>query len=470
MKNRILALGLIFAFIVVCFTPIPVKANVTEAQITIYGTVKKDIENLSNIFEYKDDEGNLATLGYEVYNNLTIDLQKIQLERQFENASVSGVFLGATELDKTVELLQDANGIRYLLLKGKNNTALTAETWYTVSLTDTVDKQIDNDYYVIVSAIPTALSGSNSLEILRASVEFRIYDSYLNKYQIKIEFDPDYSNMQIMTVIPRPGYDYAVSVFLNSSKFRVFQMKIQDILDAVSSGTKLSKLFEVYYYVTAYTATTISDSSIEFAGEFRYAILSEKLFTINGYVVNGTTLSIPATKTLTSTLNITKIADVQIPFEWIPEPEKYFDVDDYIASYEWRPILPDDSELSFSNVALNFTKPKGKVLELYVNAQDYLDKIASAENGTDVTLLSSISAGTQYFIDCKVQYDCDDFLEIAEKEPSPSFWQAPLAWLAYKFWGVVLVIFNAIGLTGAVIYAKKQKAKSKLKNKLKDLK
>ena len=145
-------------------------------------------------------------------------------------------------------------------------------------------------------------------------------------------------------------------------------------------------------------------------------------------------------------------------------------VDDYIVSYEWRPILPDDSELSFSNVALNFTKPKGKVLELYVNAQDYLDKIANAENSTDVTLLSSISAGTQYFIDCNVQYDCDDFLEIAEKEPSPSFWQAPLAWLAYKFWGVVLVIFNAIGLTGAVIYAKKQKAKSKLKNKLKDLK
>ena len=76
----ILTILLVFAFMFgeVNFVA---AATVTEPSIEIYGDLTKDVKT-DNILEYSTDEGDLLTLDYEVRGNLTIDLLKIQLEKQ----------------------------------------------------------------------------------------------------------------------------------------------------------------------------------------------------------------------------------------------------------------------------------------------------------------------------------------------------------------------------------------------------
>ena len=360
----------------------------------ITGILTKDVVDLTNIFKYTDENGAEQTLPYAVDadRNISFVVTMIELEKQFENATTVSTE-GSTALSATVDLLRDSNYISYLLFKVTNNTALSASTWYNQYFSNSIDELVDNNYYVIYIAKLEALSGDIVAYSLILKLKF--YDEFANEREIWLRLGSSYDL-----------YEDTSGALVHSqlaSNSTIIQIKLDDVITSLGKSWTLTKLVEITYYLSFKTNTTLS-SNYEIAAMIYTAIISQKEFKINDIVVNDTkTLEFKATKTITSTLEINKIADVSIPFEYIPEPERAFDANNFAAKYDWLFSLPDDDALIFSSVVANVTLGDlddytANISYFYVSGTDYKQTLQNQKYYS-----FAVSAGVQYYVSLKFE-------------------------------------------------------------------
>lgn len=435
-------------------------ATIKEPGLTIKGVESHDIYDLSNIFYVKDAD---VVLPYEpnTAENISFAVTSIELAKQFENATTDSslVTINAAN-DYYVDLLRDANGISYLLLKEYNKTVLSASTWYELALTNDLNLEVGNNYYIIFIAKAEMLKGTASAFLIRT--RFDVVDEFGNSYSVEINLQTNREEI---------GYSASINkiyVYLNLTKSNAVQYKLQDLIDAVGISINVRKITKVTYSISYLTPATLSDSAYECAGMFYTAILTKTAFKINDILVNNTkTIGFKATDSISSTLEINKIADVSIPFEWMPEPEKSYDSDSLSVKYDYLFSLDSYSgEVSYSGVTANFTlndfadSSKANITYFYVSGSDYSSELES--NGY---YSWSVSPDTQYYVSAKFKVSRNVFYSLVGVEEAPPLtWATFPDWLRYYFWYVVAIIASILApVAGAGLYNKAQEEKAKAK-------
>lgn len=449
----------VFAFLLIFSIAMrfPPALCVTEPKVTIYGTLTKDVTDLSNIWTWVDEDGN-KTLPYSRTANITVSVGNIHFEEPFLNASTQGTFDCPAGIELTAQYLTDASGIPYILLYAKNTSAIAS---YYAKLRDKVDLTIDPDSYVVFAGKIFL----NDTADPRFSIELKLIDAGGEDHYLTIWFNA-YSGTDSIDAFDTGSDsdsvadDARVKLYNTDvlNDYVVVQFKISDILTAAGLSTEIVKVEEIIYQI-AYVAPAAGDNELKVF--FRYAFISSKAVKINNVILNGTTISLDA-DSITINRNVKKIADVVIPFEYeLPPRSKSYNPDALEVTYEWLvddEVLPNDPALSFSDVNLNYTVPSGEIVSLYINGADYLSSIPSdAEAGDKVTLLS-LRVGTQYLIISKVKYSGEEFDAIVGTEtPPPLTWATFADWLSYYFWHIVFVLASALGIAGLASHAKRQK-------------
>ncbi|RLC74569.1 MAG: hypothetical protein DRJ03_31740 [Chloroflexi bacterium] len=442
----ILALLLVFAFM---FSEASFSITVTEAGITVYGDVTKDVINTSDIWVYEDKTGNNATLPYERNGNISLTFGNIHFANAFENASTQNIEL-TTGASGWAQYLTDSNGIPYILVYAHNTTDVTC---LMAKIVNKAEKTIDINSYVVFSAKLLLAEGTEA----KAGIELKMIDTGGEDHYViiwlvnssgtdSITLDDSTSDSDSLSD------DIVVTCHREiTANYYFLQFKISDVFTKAGLSTEIVKLEQIIYRVHTY-AVANSDSEIKAA--FRCAFITNKKVTINGKPLNGTSINLDS-DTITINREIKKIADVQIPFEWILEPKKTYDDKNLIIDYDFEFLLPDDAALSFSNVKLNFTVPSGEIQSLWINGQDYLSSVENKDPGTEITLLSSITASTQYIVNCKVKYSEEEYYELAQQIKLA--WWSPRSWID-KLLAVLLAIVNFFGGIGAT-YIKRLRTK-----------
>lgn len=434
-------------------------ADIYEPQPEIHGVLTKDILNLSDVFAYETDNNQNTTLPYSVENNISIDMWNIEYEKQFENYSLTTITT-ASGFTAESALLRDSNYIRYGLLKITNNTALAADTWYTAFFGNTLDVQVKNSYYILASAKIAKIAGTNYKTI--TTINYYFYDDNLNSFLISINFkDADVADINI-------GYTTYLYADINATKYSTVQFKLQDLLDTAGLGYTLTKLYKVEYKVQVKTASTVTDASVIASGQFRAARILSVPAKIENKMINGTTITFPAEKSIDTTVPLVKIANIQTSFKYLPGIiTKTWNDKEFLISYSWTVTIPNDTGLSFSDVYMNFTVPSGEVQQLLVNGEDYRDAVKDKNAGNTVTLLNSMSAGS-YMISCTVKYSSSDYDAIIAVEEAPYFnildpssWHNFGAWVTYSIYNTIQTIAAALGLSGTALWALAHKRAAK---------
>lgn len=445
--RKIFVFGAILATLVFLtnLTPLNAFATVTEPDLVIFGNVKKNIIDLSDVYEYKDD-GNIKTVDYTTYKNITFNSWDIGFETAFENATLTGCVEDEPKWNGTASFLKDSNEISYLLLKAVNNTVLGTNTWYygACMVTNTLDKELSNNYYVLAGLYGDVLVGDGTLA---SRLAFHFYDEYLNEYVLYLYYNALEKKVSWGILgpsgylsCPMPENDLFTSV----DKL-LFQLKLQDLLDRCSSSVQFRKVFKVVYWIQLFTNSTLQDN-YELAGTFRSGFFSCCEVNIDDIAINATALSIPETNALQTTRNITLIADATIPFKFSTEYDIEYDDENNEITYDYEFLLPSATALGFSGAKGNYTVPSGEIKALTVNAVDYKSKVQNKDPGDVVVLLTSVSVGTNYKVSTEVQYTDDEYYEIAMAIGIA--WYTP-AGLFDKLLAFLLAIVNLLGGVGA---------------------
>ena len=437
--------------------------SVTEPSLILKGTETHDVYDLSNVFYVKTSDGAIE-LPYEpdVSKNISFSVLSVEPEKQFENVTLVSPSGDTDKFDYTIDLLRDANGISYLLMKMTNKTALAPNTWYYIQFENTIEKEVDNDYYLLLMGEVEALQGTMEFYYLHFQLVF--LDEYGNEREIWLDLESnDLDNIDLT-------WERSTGQLVhrqNATKSNAIQIQIRWILETLGKSWSIVKLEKVRYKVAFYTASTL-DSQYEIAGKVYTAIVSPVAFKVNNVLLNYTkTISFKATRSISSTLEINKIADVSIPFVYTVEPEKSCDAESLSIKYDYLFSLPSDSALSFSSVIANVTKGDGNVSYFYINGADYKETLESQGYYS-----WSVSAGTQYYVTLKIEYTEEQYdAIIGIDSPPPLTWATAGDWLSYWFWyivGIVAAILTPIIGSSIAKKAKagKRRSKSAAKNKL----
>ena len=465
-NKKIFVLGFLFLFLFL--TVSEVQATVVEPSLTVYGTVTKDVTDLSNIWLYENDNGENETLPYTRNGNLTIQVGKIKFPEPFLNKTVTAFAeAGMSQYDSELQLLQDADEIPYILFTMTNSSALTAGTMYDRYFTFSVDTTLTDNSHLLI-AIKT-LTNTSDISRIRVDTGLWLVDEGGEDHVVFFMFDTSITDYSYSVV------DYAISdsdtatddvqfaVPLRFGELQCFQIKIDEINNILSvSNVKITKgIIRMFVKTDASQSTSQAKTQIKIFNRF------EKEVKINDITLNRTNTITIDSDTLNPTVEIEKIADVQMPFKYTLEPERSFNDNELSVRYNWEFILPDDSTLSFSNVKLNTTAPSGTPESFYINGQDYLSSIENEDSGAEVTVLNSISAGTQYIVTMKVIYSETEYDEIVETENPPPFWRNPAEAIFWWFWSFIGFIASILSLKGLQSTAKRKKRyyKTKVKNK-----
>ncbi|MCD6485196.1 MAG: hypothetical protein J7L47_08825 [Candidatus Odinarchaeota archaeon] len=463
------------------FASVQATTNYTP-QIFMYSDITKDIVDMNNVFLYKDENGENVTLSYWVPNtdeNMTFSILNVELTRQFENATVDTSLLSfGAELSASVELLRDSKDISYLLIKVSNSSALTADTWYGVSLTNLIsgDFYVDNSYYALMIGQIVALNGT----ISNYNQKFRMVflDEFNNEITIRILLNFNATEMYWEDTIG------ALNYMINGSEYNVVQVKLQKILDNLTKSYSLVKLKSIQYEVLFKTGSTLS-SYYEIAGKF-YAcrVLSEPFKIENTFVHKLSTISVKADSSITSTIGIKKIADVTIPAKLdlqVYDPnigedkEPFWDMDkagDYKIKYTWKFSLVDDPAIQFLNTQVNLTLPNysgfsiENVTEFIVNTQDELSSLSSYKAGDEFTVISNPSVGDLHLIIMTIAYQVSIYTEIMSQGAGWFYFVThPLEALYWVVGIIVTVIGAVLGIGWVKSKGEETKAKGAPKSK-----
>lgn len=449
-RNKIrVACGILFVlllfsmFSVAFFAPKTIATETYEPSLTVYGFVQKDIIDPSNILLYQSN-GKNQTLEYSIdtSKNISFAVTKVQLGKQFENASTDGVVAGSTEVTLEKNLLLDSNNIRYLLLKISNSSAITNTTvFYGKTIEDTLDLTITGSEYIIFIADAEALAGD--IAAYEIKVLFGFVDEYANNYLIQLSLLTN-GNSRGYNSVSKIAYCY-----MNLTKTNVMQIQINKLLQDVGLAVHPSKITFVRYGIL-FRPNTIS-ASYSVAGKIYAAIISPEPWKIGNVIVNNT--KIFETKEISSTLGIYKIADAQIPFIYNVPADPDPDADTLKIKYEWSFMLPDDSALSFSNVVANLTLPNyqgfsiDNVTEFYIDLVDKMDTLKNHKAGDVITVMTSPSVGDLHQISITIKYPEDIYDQIITNQVA-FVWYDPGTWTV-SFWAVIAsilsILFGGIG-------------------------
>jgi len=441
----------------------PVHAAATKPQLDLYGMVQKDIINLNDVLLYQDEDGNNQSLPYVVDDNrnITIGVGDIKWDTQFLNATIVPLTLGSAAVDGYAQYLTDSNGIPYVLVYAYNVSNSPTVNAY---LVNTLDYTFEtNAYFVFCTKIFLA-EGSTprirfDLKLLDVGGEdhyltFIVWNSSGTNNIRLLDTDSDCDDLVD---------DVQVDIYeANIGEYYAYQFKISDLFTTAGLNTEITKIEAIHYRVVQSTSS-LGDNEIK--GIFKYAFISNKLVKINDKIVNGTQITYKASDGITTTRDVIKIADAQIPFKYSPTPDHYADANALTIKYSWDIVLPDDAALSFSNLELNFTMGSGNVTEFWVNGEDKYNTYKDLDAGDEVTLLTSMTPGTLYNIKVKIAYTATEYDELVTEKHSAFIWYDPSTWSAW-FWGLLATIagFFSAGLA-AYFKRRQRKAATKVANK-----
>ena len=329
----------------------------------------------------------------------------------------------------------------------------TSDVTYTsADINCKIDKTFDAESYIVVCGKILLAEGTNPREQFRITLVDEGGEDHILTI---IMFNGTATSDLALVDRDSDGKTDDVNVnmyhLFTDGKYWVLQFKIADIFENAGLTTNIVKATQIQY---AFLQNCVASSDNEGKALFRMFFISEKKITVNSKPLNGTSVQLDS-DTIDINCEIEKIVDVQIPFRWQPEAEKAYDDKNQIIDYDFEFLLPDDTALSFSDVKLNFTVPSGEIQSLWINGQDYLSNVENKDPGTEITLLSSISAGTQYIVNCKVKYSEEEYYELAQQIKLA--WWSPRSWID-KLLAVLLAIVNFFGGIGAT-YIKRLRAK-----------
>ncbi|RLI81130.1 MAG: hypothetical protein DRP01_11240 [Archaeoglobales archaeon] len=423
---------------------VPVFTTVIEPAVTIYGNLTKDIRDLNNIWLYTDENGKNVTLDYQRNGNITFTVDKIKWVDAFINESVQGTLTVSSNAEGSAQYLTDADGIPYILITVRNTSDITGGIG--ARLDDTCSITFDKDSYVfIVAEICYAEPPTPYVYFALKLIDMGGEDHVLEFQFLNVSGTNDITLVNSGIDNDNKEDDVQVKVFnVSVGEPFVYQRKITDIFSEAGLSTEIVKCEKVVYGAN-FVGSPYSASDNEVKTLFKAALISEKQIKINNIAVTSRQITIDS-DSISINREIEKVADASIPFVYSVPYEKAFDDKNRKIDYDFEFLLPDGCELSFSSVKLNFTVPSGTVESLWINGQDYLDKISNKDPGTDVTLLSSVSAGTQYIVNCKVKYSEEEYYEIAMSIKLA--WWSPRSWID-KLLAILLAIVNFFGGIGA---------------------
>ena len=258
-----------------------------------------------------------------------------------------------------------------------------------------------------------------------------------------------------------------------SSEYYTVQLKIQDMLDAGGKSWSLVKLTKIAYVIYARTGETL-DSENTWEAWFKHAIVSPSKIYIDdgsetGLVVNGTTGNFPYSAGDVINIygtNASKITSVSIPWQVTVEPEIECDPDNLRMQYTWTFTMPkspsevgDTLVFSDTNVTLIGYKDGSAWDKLYLNGVDKLSSIASKKVDETLgywkyALATSLTEGNMYQVIARIQYTAEEYDALTTE---PLWYRNPFAWIAYKFWSLIIAAASLLGLSTA--WALKQRRK-----------
>ncbi|RUM28765.1 MAG: hypothetical protein DSY42_07860, partial [Aquifex sp.] len=153
-NKKIIALLALVALILPALVPRSLAgATVKEPQLTVQGTVTKDIIDMNNIFLYTDENSKNQSLPYGCDGNISFSVYNVYFRDGLVNTSVAkaGTLLTSTFTINSKQFLYDANKIPYILIDETYSTTGNTAAQYGY-ITFSMDLST-NPYLLIIAKI-----------------------------------------------------------------------------------------------------------------------------------------------------------------------------------------------------------------------------------------------------------------------------------------------------------------------------
>ena len=443
-------------------------SSITEPQLTLEGVETHDVYYLDNIFKVKTSTGDIELpYEYDSERNITIDVYYIEFAEQFINESVAKATQSDTALaTASWSLLRDTKDIKYILCDIRNASTLANGDSYSSTLEFTLTTDVkSSDYLLFIAKVY-----DRSSDVTKINYEVRIYAIDEGGEDHYLFIRPGYYTTSVSvfdTVLDNDEHTDDVAIYINYDTLAevcVIQIPLETFNDALN--VNFVRWEKIAYTVGVSSNATQAES---YAKVFiRVANIFNSKVMINNIVLNKTsTISINNEK-ISSTVDITKIANAQIPFKYRVEPEKSYDADNLAIKYDYLfKLETGDGAISYGTVTANFTvndfkSPDANVSYFFINGADYTEQLES--NGY---YSWAVSPDTQYVVQAKFVCSEELFDVVIGRETPPGgigveviYWYIG-AFLAF-IGGLVIYIHRR---TGEAIQEKGKQLQRKAKAK-----
>jgi len=319
----------------------------------------------------------------------------------FENNSIAKGSTTDSAASSDWQYLIDINQIPYIFVVVHNATSTPGATFYSQKQL-TTDRFFSPDAYYLVTFKFIDYTAVNP----RAFIYLGLTDEGGEDHELDIELRiASGTNGTALINSDSDGKtdDVRLTLYFSSlSAYFTVQIKIAYLFESVGLNTNFVKVNYIKYHIAGAVNDSIADNYIKAA--IRHTVISNKGIKVNDNYVNGTKIELDTTVILTTgDYEITKIADVSIPFKYSPQAEKTFNANALSAKYDWLFSLPDDNSLSFSSVVANLTlgdleSYTENISYFYVSGTDYKETLQNQGYYS-----FAVSAGVQYYISLKFE-------------------------------------------------------------------
>jgi len=429
-------------------SPILPAWAISHPHAYVYGTVTKEIMFGQAWQRWEDAEGIDHYLPFEALDgsNFTLDVWDIHFSPQMVNDSFTFHGTASDEFNKKI----DSYAMNYWYMRNYlDNQASSGETAYA---TAECQEPVGSNTYIFGAV---KLQDMRDASRVLTGIKIAMSSSTMTYY---MQFLLDTSAASLSTSW---GSNIATIYYpAQVGTTWVFQFNIERTFNAISGlDVDIDSVDEIRLVTTVYNNTAATG---EYAVSiFRFCIITQSMVYINNaeYVVNSTTVTIPATNDVLNVYGYNASYCYDFTAHFIYSDTDYditLHPDDLKISYTWEFQLPDDSNAgSFSDTGLNFTLNKSPedVDFIYVNGVDYKGSLAGHEAGDTITLVTGLTPGTIYRVWARICYTADEYDALTG---APAFWVNPIGWLAYHFWELIAAIASFLGLAGVAMGARRR--------------
>ncbi|MDG7021139.1 MAG: hypothetical protein JRN23_04335 [Nitrososphaerota archaeon] len=444
----------------------------------VWGTATNTVLTGQTPLSYNPSAGVEATLPYNYSKGtLTFPYANVDFKGNLLNSSVKGTSTVTPASVLSLSSIQTltANGVQYMSITATNASDLVASTAYTAALTDLLDPTV---------TVPATSNLVFTGEITAPSASFASYAPFVvlgvvdtggSLHNVELTFAKTYSDVNTAAATSQTPasaltMSYATGATTGTAAATTYtvQATLPHMLTTLGYTWTPSVIKYVSYGLKATTAATlvkVNSISAEIFDTFQSASAVDVNAGTNAlFNGTGTTESYSTAVTADTAISPitvsgqpwTQIAGVSFPFIFAPTPIETLYPDQLQVEYSFNfSAFPSTiAGMSWSGVDMNMSMNSltpNMFSTLFINGGSYLTTITNWTGTTTGTLLSSLSAGTSYYVQTLVTYTSATYNDVTA---APSLYSNPTAWFEQYFWEIIIAIAGALGL-GTAAYASK---------------